>query len=347
MATNEHAHRLQLTFFAFIALIVLVLNFFIFLPYASVLFLAGVFAIVFRPIFGYLNEKMKGRRVPASILTVGLIFITILLPVILLGFLVFQQASDVYLKLANQEVGSLLESKWSVVQDQIQTIAPNASLELEGYIRQGLSLLVSHLDTFFSGLLKTVFSFFLLMLGLFYLFKDGDQIKQRLIKLSPLQNVHDREIFKRVEISINSVVRGFIVVAVVQGILTGIGFAIFGIPAPVLWGLVASIAALVPSVGTALVIAPGVLYLFWSGQTFAAVGLLVWGVLAVGLVDNILGPILMRRGTAIHPFVILLSVLGGVALLGPIGFLAGPVFVSLLIALFDMAPVIMQKENGQ
>ncbi len=345
MATHEHAHRLQLTFFGLVALIVLVLNFFIFLPYASVLFLAAVFAIVFLPVFNYFARQFRGNRTIASVVTVGLIFVTILLPVVLLGFLVFQEASDAYVTIADQEVGTLLESKWSIVEEQVHAFAPNVSLELETYIRQGLSLVVSHLDSFFSGLVKTIFSFFLLMLGLFYLFKDGDKVKDRMVKLSPLENAHDREIFKRVELTINSVVRGFIVVALVQGILTGLGFAIFGIPAPILWGLVASIAALVPSVGTALVIAPGILYLFWSGQTAAAVGLLVWGTLAVGLVDNILGPILMRRGTTIHPFVILLSVLGGVALFGPIGFLAGPIFVSLLVALFDMAPIVMKKEN--
>ncbi len=347
MATSPHAHRLQLTYFLFLILAIVVVNFFIFLPYLSVLFLAAVFAIVFNPLFERLRHFCGGNRTGGSLLTVGIIFVTILLPIILFGFLIYKEASEAYAPFAETEVGTALQSRFAVFQEQIQKFAPNTTIEIEEYARQGLELVVSHLDNFFSGLVKTIFSFFLLVLGLFYLFKDGKEIKNSLIKLSPLSDQHDHEIFKQIEQTINSVVRGFIVVAVVQGILTGIGFALFGVPAPILWGLVASIAALVPSVGTALVIVPGILYLFWTGQTIAAVGLLIWGTLAVGLVDNILGPILMRRGTTIHPFIILLSVLGGIAFFGPIGFLAGPIMVSLLVALFNMAPIIVRRDSPQ
>ena len=115
-----------------------------------------------------------------------------------------------------------------------------------------------------------------------------------------------------------------------------VGIWIFGIPNATLWGSIAAIAALIPSVGTSLVVLPGVLYLFLFGERFAALGLMIWGMTAVGLIDNILGPHLMKRGIAIHPFFILLSVLGGLGLFGPVGFLIGPLILALLFALLDI-----------
>ena len=100
--------------------------------------------------------------------------------------------------------------------------------------------------------------------------------------------------------------------------------------------MVTSLAALVPGVGTALVMAPAIGFLLISGQTVSAIGLLVWGVAAVGLIDNFLGPVLMGRGVHLPPLVILLAVLGGLAFFGPVGIFLGPLTVSLLIALFTL-----------
>jgi predicted PurR-regulated permease PerM len=103
-----------------------------------------------------------------------------------------------------------------------------------------------------------------------------------------------------------------------------------------LWGSFAVVAALIPGFGTALVIVPGVIYLFFASTTLHAIGLLIWGILGVGLIDNYLGPLLVNRGVHIHPFLILLSVMGGLVFFGPIGFIAGPLLVALLFALLEI-----------
>src|SRR6185369_1295230 len=108
------------------------------------------------------------------------------------------------------------------------------------------------------------------------------------------------------------------------------------VPHPALWGSFAVIAALIPGIGTSLIIVPGVLYLFFTSTNLYALGLFIWGVLAVGLIDNYLGPILVHRGVNIHPFLILLSVMGGLIFFGPIGFIAGPLVVALLFALLEI-----------
>lgn len=199
-----------------------------------------------------------------------------------------------------------------------------------------LEWIFSNLDTVFTGVSKVALGAFIMCLALFYFLRDGRVLKRQLIALSPLVDMDDERIIRKIEQAIYSVFAGSIIVALIQGILTGIGFMIFGVPNPALWGSIAAVSALIPGIGTALVIIPGIIYLFATGFTVHAIGLLVWGVVAVSLIDNILGPTLVNRGVQIHPFLILLSVLGGMIFFGAIGFILGPIVLALLFALLDI-----------
>jgi predicted PurR-regulated permease PerM len=132
------------------------------------------------------------------------------------------------------------------------------------------------------------------------------------------------------------VIKGSLLIALIQGMVSGTGFAIFGVPNPVLLGSVAIIAALIPNVGTAVVLTPAILYLYLTDQVWQSAGLLIWGITAVGLIDNLLGPTLIGRSSKIHPLLILLAVLGGLAFFGPLGFILGPLVISLLFAVLDI-----------
>jgi predicted PurR-regulated permease PerM len=162
--------------------------------------------------------------------------------------------------------------------------------------------------------------------------------------LSPLPDKYDSRVIQRLHDAINSVVRGALLIALIQGIVSGVGLSIFGVPNAVLWGSLAVIAALIPYVGTAAVITPAVVYLFLIDRTGAAIGLAIWGVVAVGLMDNFLGPRLVNRGIKLHPVVILLAVLGGLVFFGPLGYILGPLVVSLLFALLDIYPLLVRPK---
>ncbi len=116
----------------------------------------------------------------------------------------------------------------------------------------------------------------------------------------------------------------------------GVGLTIFGVPHAALFGLFAAVASLVPSIGTAIVAIPVILFLFASGDTTAAIGFTIWSTIIVGFVDNLLNPVLVGRKTNIPPLFVLFSVLGGIALLGPVGILIGPLTISLLLALISI-----------
>jgi predicted PurR-regulated permease PerM len=343
--------RFQLLFFILFVLVVVGLNLFIFLPYFSVLFLALVFTIVFTPLHNRILRTLPKSPSFSALLTTVIILLIIIGPIYFFGTLLFQEASHLYGTLGSGAIDSGATKSLTSLNTFLIRLFPNAEvsnleLNIEAYASKGLSWIIGHMTDLFSGAIKIFFGLLLMLLSLFYFLRDGKKFISSIIELSPLQNVYDEKIVARMILAVNSVVRGNIIIGLIQGVLTGIGFYLFGVPSPALWGTVAAVASLIPSIGTSLVIVPGILFLFFGGDTQNALGLLIWGGVAVGLIDNFLGPVLIKRGIHIHPLLILLSALGGVAFFGPIGFLAGPVSLALLFALFDIYPDIVKSEKG-
>jgi predicted PurR-regulated permease PerM len=162
-----------------------------------------------------------------------------------------------------------------------------------------------------------------------------------------LFDTHDKLILSKISAAVVSVVRGQLMIGLIQGVLTGVGFWIFGVSHPVIWGAVAAVASLIPAIGTSFVNIPAIIFLLATGQLYQGLGLLVWAAVAVGFVDNLVGPYLINRGVKIHPFLVLISVLGGISFFGPIGFIAGPVVLSLLFALLELYPIIMLPVSSE
>ncbi len=328
---GEGNSKFQFYFFVAIFLGVLVLALFILKPFIYPFILAIIFAALFYPFYLAILRFFSGRKSLSAFVTVILILLLILIPLSLLGIKLSTEAGQLYTSLSSNG-SELLKNLKDLMNGRLDIL----SLDLNKYLQQGTNWLLVNLKSIFSSLTLFVFKGIIFLIMLYYLFRHGDTIKNAVIKLSPLPNTEDHRILARLDQAIHSIFRGSIIIALIQGLLVGIGFAIFGVPQPVLWGSVAAIAALIPSVGTTIVLLPAIIFLWLSEQISSAIGLLAWGVLAVGLIDNFLAPKLISRGSHIHPFLILLSVLGGIAFLGPIGFLLGPLTLSLLLALFDI-----------
>jgi predicted PurR-regulated permease PerM len=212
----------------------------------------------------------------------------------------------------------------------------NLPSDLSFYAKQTLELLVSNFAVLFSSVAKLFLGVFIFAMSLYYLLKDGNRLRKVFILISPFADSDDEAILQKLHLAVNSVFKGNLTIALVQAVLTALGFAIFGVPNFVLWGTLAGICALIPTVGTSLVLVPGIIYLLLNGLGVQALGLFLWGVFAVGLVDNFLGPRLVGKGIAVHPLLVLFSVLGGISFFGPIGFILGPLFVSLFFALLEI-----------
>ncbi len=326
-----------------------ILLFFIFEPYLIVIFVALIFAIIFMPVKDFLVNRLKIKNTASSFITVFIIFVVILTPLFILGAMLFQEATNIVVRLPESGIiTQFLESKLLLLENYINSIAPDAqiNLSLQTYIEGVAGWIVDNFSSLFSGLAKGTINIFLMVIALFFFLKDGSKMKKIILEWSPLGDGHDEKILDKMSIAINSVVKGTLFIAVIQGVLAGIGFAIFGVPSPVLWGFITVLAALIPSIGTAIVIIPMVIYLYFTAGFIWALGLLVWGLVIVGLIDNILRPIFIERGVKIHPLLVLLSVFGGISFFGPIGFLVGPIVLSFVFALVDLYPsIINHKEN--
>ncbi len=342
------SRRVEIGFFFVLATITALLTFFILRPYFSALFLAVVFTVVFGPTYRFFLRLTGNRPSLSALLTVFTLILVIVIPVSMCGFFIFTDAQDLYQTMLGGGLDQgFIQTGTERVQTFIRQFSPGFSLDLVSYLKQGFGLIVQNLGGIFGRIFGVALQLFLMLLGVFYFLRDGKKFRERLIVLSPLSDTYDRSILAKFEIAVDSVVKGALSIAVLQGVLSGIGFTLFGLPSPMLWGAVASISALIPGVGTALVLAPAVVYLFFFGSTATALGLLLWGAVAVGLVDNVLAPALMKRNLNIHPFLILLSVLGGLALFGPVGFLAGPVTLAILFALLDIFPLLFKERDDK
>ena len=325
-----------------------IISFFILKPFLYALVLAAVVATIFAPVHKRILNKTKQRDGVASIISTISILIIVIIPISLLGTQIFKESSSLYFYLVAGEGSTIITTSTNHTLDALRSAFPafrGVSINVNQYARDFLSWLLPYWGSLFSNILKLVMSTFIFLIALYYLFKDGKKLRARITAISPLEDAYDTIIFEKVKRAINSVVKGNLIVAMIQGALTALGFFIFGVPSAVLWGSVAAITAIIPGFGTSIVLIPAIVYLFLIGNMFGFVGLLIWGALAVGLIDNLLGPKLVEKGIQIHPFLILLSVLGGLALFGPLGFLMGPIILSLLFTLAEIYASIISREN--
>lgn len=345
-------HRLEVYLYFTLLAIALFLTYKIFEPYLYAIIFAAIFAVIFNPLHKRVKREMGKHHSLAALVTLIIVFLLVLLPLILYGIQLSDEVKNFYdYAFGAMQGGGIMAKLTTSLNNLISTTSPFGVhwpvfdiAETETYIFQFLSFIRGHFGDIFAGLTKFFFNTFIFLFAFYYFLRDGEEIRDRIIKISPFPDDRDEEILARLRLAIVSVVKGSIFVALIQGFLTGLGFYMFGIPSALLWGGVTVIAALVPAVGTSLVILPGILYLFFIGDTSHAIGLLIWGVFSVGLIDNILGPKLVGRGMKIHPLLILLSVLGGIAFFGPTGFLLGPIVITFLFTLFDIYKTIIARE---
>ncbi len=315
----------------------------VFWPFLKPLALAMVFAVVLQGLYRRISNLIGGWPSIAALLTVVVSVFLILLPLSLIGTLVGSQAHSLYVSLEEGGGQSAVAQLFLQADEMFGGVVPglgefsrDISANVDTYAKEALQWIAGHAGQLFSSLSRLLLSFLIFFIALYYLLRDGKRVRQILIELSPLSDKEDEGVFDRLELAVNSIIKGNLTIALLQGILTTIGFTLFGVPNAILWGTVAAVAALIPGIGTALVITPAVLFLFFTGTSVQAFGLLVWGMLAVGLVDNLLGPKLVGRGMKLHPLLVLLSVLGGLMYFGPIGIFLGPLTVSLLFALLSI-----------
>lgn len=328
-------------FYFLLALLVgtLILSFYVLRPFVSVFILAVIFTVVFQPLYRKILKYCFNYEGLAAFLTTIIVAVIILTPLTFLGVKILQELRQLYVSLIESGGKDNFINVFNSLSETFRhyfLLPSEFSINVGQYVKEFLGWLLNNLGGLFSNFASILITSFIFLVSFYYLLKDGQRLKQAIIKYSPLDDADDEMILNKLELAVSSVVKCNFTIAFLQGFLTTIGFTIFGLPNAILWGTAAAIASLIPSVGTSLVFIPAIILTFVNGQVFSAVGLLLWGALAVGMIDNFLGPKLIGRGMKLHPLLVLFSVIGGAVFLGPIGFILGPMILSLLFALLHI-----------
>lgn len=331
--------RLQNGFFFGLLLVAFALVARLVRPYLTPLVFAAALAIIFWPLHKRLRAWL-GHRSIAALVSMLVVLSGVLLPILALTAIAVMQAQQVIALLQQdglfdhtlKQLMALPESVFGAISP---TFTPGA-LTIDESIGQALRYFIRHTGAILSGIAGTLIHVIVFLYALYYFFKEGEHLPRLFTRLSPLPNHDDAKIIHRIRLMVTSIILGALLIAVIQGVLTGVGFAIFGVPGAVLWGIVTVPISFVPWLGTAIIIVPGILYLLIGGSTGAAIGLIIWGGLVVGLIDNLLNPEIIGARAKINPLLVLVSVLGGLQAFGVVGFVAGPIVLSVFLALLEI-----------
>lgn len=256
----------------------------------------------------------------------------IFVPIFFISLQLFNESKDLYGSLETPDASDVVAINQSI-NNTLSQFIPNADVRVDKYVGQFSAWIISNLGNFFTSTFDLFLKILLVTISLFFLLKDSDKFKKNLRDLIPVSEDIYNNLINSIEISVKSVVFGSIIIAVVQGFVSGVGMAIFGIPNSTLLGVLSIIASFVPGVGTGIVFIPVLIYSFFYGTLFNTIGLLAWALVVVGVIDNLLRPVIMHKSVGVHPLFVLFSVLGGISFIGPSGFILGPLVLSLLLAL--------------
>ncbi len=325
------------TLLAFLV-IVLVLAIWLFRPFLLIITVSGAVAIFLAPVNKRLINVLSDRATLAATLLTMLAAVVILVPVLTSATVLSGQAVTLVERIRPQLQPAAFQQLWN---DQILQRYPSLKEYVDDetparFIGQELSNLTRTLNRLVqrtvAGLTTAIVDFVIFLMVLFFLLRDGKRLGQELREISPLTAVQESQVVEHLAQTVRGMLLAMLVVPVSQGVIAYLGFLIFGVPVPMLWGVVVILAALVPVLGSPLGWLPAVLYLFATAATWQWVGMLLYGFFVISLSDNIIKPLVLHDAAKIHPLLGFFAIFGGLLSFGPLGLLVGPVILSLVLS---------------
>jgi predicted PurR-regulated permease PerM len=322
-------------------------------PFLAPLLWACIIAVLFHPVQVWLERRWGSRPNLIALTTLFACVVLVVIPVLLLLMSFLQQGLALYQQITE---GQIRPAEYI---DRIRSAFPAVQALLERFnidmatVRQNAADAAVTVTRFIAenalAFGQGTFAFFLklaLMLYVaFFLLRDGRTLVEKLVHAIPMGDERERLLFQKFAEVARATVKGNLVVAIVQGTLGGLIFWILGLPAPLLWGVVMTVLSLIPAVGAGLVWLPAAIYLYAVGDFVSATVLVLYGVLIIGLADNLLRPILVGRDTKLPDWMVLLSTLGGIAMVGINGFVVGPLIAVLFVAFWQIFGSEFNPEN--
>jgi predicted PurR-regulated permease PerM len=328
--------------FLLLLALVTVAFFWIISPFFGAVFWAMVLALMFMPVHRRLCALLRGRDTLAALGTLLFCMVIVVVPMIFVVGAMVDEATSFTQRLRTGEFNP------RTYFEQIQNALPGWSRDLLGRfglfnaqdvvdkltaaVVQGGQALTTRALAIGQNTLMLLVNLGIMLYLLFFFLRDGRDLAQTIRRAVPMQRQHTDFLLSKFATVVRATVKGTVVVALVQGMLGGVAFAFLGIHGAVLWGVVMSVLSLLPAIGAALVWAPVAIYLIATGSMIEGLGLAAWGAGVMGMVDNLLRPILVGKETKLPDYLVLLSTIGGLSIFGVNGFLIGPAIAALFVA---------------
>ena len=337
---------LQANTFVLLLVLVTIAFGYILMPYFGAIFWGTVLAILFAPFHRWMLGRMARRPGLAALGTLAICLVLVILPLTLIAISLAQEGTALYQKVVSGQidVAALLQHIFAALPAWVHDLMGRFGMDSMGTLQAKLSdaalkgsrFIATNVLNVGMNAFDFVVSFFIMLYLLFFLLKDGSGLARRIQRAVPLSGEHKQELFDKFTTVIRATVKGNFLVAAAQGAMGGLAFWMLGIQAPLLWAVVMAFLSLLPAVGAALVWGPVALYLFVSGAVWKGSMLTVFGVLVVGMIDNVLRPLLVGKDIKMPDYLVLISTIGGMAIFGLNGFVIGPVVAALFIALWEI-----------
>jgi predicted PurR-regulated permease PerM len=318
----------------------------ILLPYSGAVFWGVVLAILFAPLYRRLLTATKQKPTVAALLTLLSIVVMVILPLSLITASLVREAAAVYSMIGSGHIdfGAYFRQIIGALPQWLISLLERFDLTNLATLQQKLSAVAAEISqtaakqviSIGSKTFDFLVSLTIMLYLLFFLLRDGNVLTARIRSAVPLSRKYKQRLFNNFTTVIRATVKGNVLVAIAQGALGGLIFWFLGVQAPLLWAVVMAFLSLLPAVGAAIVWAPVAVYFLGTGAVWQGVVLIAFGVLVIGLVDNVLRPVLVGKDTKMPDYVVLLSTIGGMALFGLTGFVIGPVIAALFIAAWDL-----------
>lgn len=320
-------------------------------PFLMPVFWAVVLAIVFAPLDDRLRDRFPGREILAATVTTLVITLTVLVPLVLITLAVIDQARGLIARVASGEldptfVVNYVEEQLPRVREFVEGYGVNFAevrANVQGAIATGGQRVLNFGIEIGQNFLEIAVDFFLMLYLLWFFLKDGREIVQGAVDSVPLGDRDEWELVRRFATVARATLKGTMIVAIVQGSLGGLLFWALGIEGALFWGVIMTLLSLLPVGGSAIVWVPAAVIMAVQGNWTDAIIIVAFGALAIGLVDNLLRPLLVGRDTKMPDYLVLIATLGGIASFGLAGFVLGPVIAALFLTVWEM----MRRRYGR
>jgi predicted PurR-regulated permease PerM len=314
-----------------VLLLLIYLVFRIYEPFLAALGWAAILVIFFYPMHKRLARKFSARR--AAVFSTLAVTILLIVPAILITTLFVREAVSISRGVQHslvEEHAPMVAKKWAWIAQHVPGLDPNANVAemVEQGVQKEAGFLAERLGTVLRNIAAFIFDLFVMIFAMFYFFRDGDQIIRGVRSILPFDAEHRDAMMTQTRDLISASVTTSLILAALQGVIGGLGFALVKLPAPLFWGVGMAFFSLVPVVGSGLIFVPAALWLGFTGHWGRAILLLAICAGVSTIVDNVLRPLLLGGRTELSGLVIFISVVGGVGLFGMLGLVLGPILVA-------------------